>query len=121
MILEFSVQNFRSIKEMQTLSMVAAPLKSKNPQLDKDNVIRVSDKLSLLKSAAIYGANGSGKSNFINAISSMRSFMELSMNYENAVMTTYQLFFLNNTSPKEPTYYQMQFLIGEKNTVMDLK
>jgi len=47
MIIEFSVQNFRSIKEMQTLSMVAAPLKSKNSQLDKDNVIRVSDKLSL--------------------------------------------------------------------------
>ena len=90
MIIEFSVQNFKSIRKMQTLSMVAAPLKSKNPQLDKDNIIRVSDKLSLLKSAAIYGANGGGKSNLIKAISSMCSFIELSMNYENAVMTAYQ-------------------------------
>ena len=63
MIIEFSVKNYRSIKEMQTLSMVAAPIKSKYPELDTNNVIKVSDKLSLLKSAAIYGANGSGKSN----------------------------------------------------------
>ena len=61
MIIEFSVKNYRSIKELQTLSLIAAPIKSKNQELDINNVIPVSEKLSLLKSVAIYGANGSGK------------------------------------------------------------
>jgi len=41
MIVEFSVQNFRSIKEMQTISFVATGLKSANKyaEVDKNNII----------------------------------------------------------------------------------
>src|ERR1039458_4018101 len=68
MIVDFSVENFRSIKEMQTLSMSAANIVSKYKEVDAQNLIKVSDKLSLLKTKAIYGANASGKSNLIKAL-----------------------------------------------------
>lgn len=67
MLIEFSVTNFRSIRERQTLSMVAAPRLQK-----KANVFRpiaVGEKLpELLKVAAIFGPNASGKSNLIRAL-----------------------------------------------------
>lgn len=40
MIIEFSVGNYRSIKEMQTLTMWAANVISKYKELDDSNVIK---------------------------------------------------------------------------------
>lgn len=72
MLIEFTVGNFRSIKEPVTLSMVAAKLTSQNPQVDINNTFQVDDELKLLTSAAIYGANASGKSNLVRALGFMR-------------------------------------------------
>lgn len=67
MLIDFSVSNFRSIRERQTLSMVAAPRLGK-----RDNCLRApidGEKFhSLLKVAAIYGPNASGKSSLIRAL-----------------------------------------------------
>lgn len=68
MLIEFSVENFRSIRTRQTLSMVAAPRLRK-----KQNAIKVSipgepNFPSLLKVVAIYGPNASGKSTLIRAV-----------------------------------------------------
>lgn len=69
MIVEFSVSNFRSIQELQTLSFVATGLKSPEQYLnvDEDNVSEDGG-LKLLKTVGIYGANASGKSNIIRAL-----------------------------------------------------
>lgn len=69
MIVEFSVKNFRSIYDLQTVSFVATNLKSskENESVDLNNI--VSDKgMKLLKTIGIYGANASGKSNIIKAL-----------------------------------------------------
>src|ERR1041385_3994483 len=70
MLIEFTVGNFRSIAKKVTLSMIAAPIRSGShaTNLDTDNIIRINDKLSLLKSVVIYGANASGKSNILSAL-----------------------------------------------------
>src|SRR6266496_1180529 len=73
MLIEFTVGNFRSFKEQVTFSMVAANLVSKDKILDEENVISVDNKLRLLRSAAIYGANASGKTNLARGIKFMRS------------------------------------------------
>ncbi len=80
MLIEFTVENYRSFKGPATLSMVAAKkLKSRiNPKLDENNVFQVDEKLSLLTSAAIYGANASGKSNLIAALNFMLRFIRTS-------------------------------------------
>jgi AAA15 family ATPase/GTPase len=69
MIVEFSVKNFRSIKELQTISFVATGLKSskENKEVDINNIAN-SEKLNLFKTIGIYGANASGKSNIIKAL-----------------------------------------------------
>lgn len=67
MLIELSVQNFRSIRERQTFSMVAAPRLLKG----KENKFRPKVKgerfPALLKVAAIYGPNASGKSTIVLA------------------------------------------------------
>jgi uncharacterized protein len=75
MLIEFSVGNYRSFKEKVTFSMVASNLVSKDKQLDENNVFEVDKDLRLLKSAAIYGANASGKSNLAKALDFMRDFI----------------------------------------------
>lgn len=66
MLIEFSVSNFRSFREKQTFSMVAAPRLGKKNNLFKPSV--PGEKLpNLLKLAAIYGPNATGKSNLVKA------------------------------------------------------
>jgi AAA15 family ATPase/GTPase len=76
MLIEFSVSNFRSIRERQTLSMVAAPRLKKRenvflPEVDGEKLP------PLLKVVAIYGPNASGKSNLIRAIGVIKKFTAL--------------------------------------------
>ena len=75
MLIEFSVGNYRSFKEPVTFSMVAANLVAKDKNLDANNVFAADKDLRLLKSAAIYGANASGKSNLARALNFMKQFM----------------------------------------------
>ncbi|CAN5687564.1 ATP-binding protein [soil metagenome] len=67
MLIEFSVENFRSFQGRQTLSMVAASRLGR-----KENTFVApldSEKFpDLLKAVAIYGPNASGKSNLLRAL-----------------------------------------------------
>jgi AAA15 family ATPase/GTPase len=64
MIAEFSVENFLSFKEKRTFSLIS----TKANKLSESNTFESSKNLRFLKSAVIYGANASGKSNFFNAL-----------------------------------------------------
>jgi len=64
---QFTVTNYRSIREPVTLSMVASP----KHELDTDFASSATDD-RLLKSAIIYGPNASGKSNVVRALFLMR-------------------------------------------------
>lgn len=67
MLIEFSVSNYRSFREKQTFSMVAAPRLKKGDNVFKP-VVKGEKLPDLLKVAAIYGPNASGKSNLIKAL-----------------------------------------------------
>lgn len=67
MLIEFSVSNFRSFREPQTLSMVAAP-KLRKRQNVFEPVLTGEKFPSLLKACVIYGPNASGKSNLLRAL-----------------------------------------------------
>ena len=69
MLVEFRVKNFRSFKEEQVLSLVAT--KDKSLENNKISTLR-KDIPFLLRSAVIYGANASGKSNLLKAMAYMR-------------------------------------------------
>lgn len=73
MLIEFSVANFRSIKDEVRLSLVAGPGKElrethvMTPELNAG--VR---SIPLLRSAAVYGANAAGKTNLLQALQAMR-------------------------------------------------
>ena len=69
MIIEFSVKNYRSIKDLQTISFKATGLKSPAGSKTDDNNIFKSNDVPLLKTVGLYGANASGKSNMLMALS----------------------------------------------------
>ncbi len=75
MLIEFTVGNYRSFKDPVTFSLVATDLVAKDKSLDESNVFQGPGELKLLKSAAVYGANGSGKSNLVEALRFMLDFM----------------------------------------------
>ena len=64
MLVEFTVKNYRSIKDEQVFSMV----KAKGDELESSNsfVPSAPTSVPLLRSSAIYGPNAAGKSNVIH-------------------------------------------------------
>ncbi|AFZ15000.1 hypothetical protein Cri9333_4209 [Crinalium epipsammum PCC 9333] len=113
MLIEFSVGNYRSFKEQVTFSMVAANLVSKDKSLDVNNVFAIDQELKLLKSAAIYGANASGKSNLAKALSFMKRFM---VNSSKETQSTDEIsvepFRLSTETEGKPSYFELVFLMG---------
>ena len=65
MFIDFSVQNFRSIRERQTLSLVA----TKDKTYQDTHVVETGNSAvpRALRTAGLYGANGSGKTNLLRA------------------------------------------------------
>lgn len=115
MLIGFSVGNYKSFKETVTLSMVASSITEEEKELDTNNVFEVNRKLKLLKTAAIYGANASGKSNFIAAINFMKWFV-LNSSKETQVSEAIDIeaFRLSTETEKEPSFFEIVFLLEDK-------
>jgi len=113
MLIEFSVGNFRSFKERVTLSMVAAKLKARDPQVNENNTILVNDNLTVLTSAAVYGANASGKSNVVQALAFMRNLVLTSANELQAgEPIAVEPFRLSTETEKEPSFFEIVFKLN---------
>ena len=111
MLVEFSVGNFRSFKDIQTLSMVAAPISSKDKELDEQNTFQATPKFRLLKTKAIYGANGSGKSNFVNAMMSFNDLIIMSGRQDANLDSFVQPFLFSTESDGKATFFQIIIII----------
>lgn len=112
MILEFCVTNYLSIKEEMKISFVATTLKE--CPAEPNDLIAISDTgLSLLRSAVIYGANASGKSNVLKAFSFYKRFITDSFkNSQAGEPIDVENFRLNATSVVEPTTMEATFSDG---------
>ena len=107
MLIEFSVSNFRSIKDLQTLSFLATAMN----EHEKTNVFDATDKIRLLKSTCIYGANGSGKSNLVKAMWAMISFIKATFEDRRRFDEHIQPFKLNTSTRKEGSFFQIVFIL----------
>ena len=110
MLIEFTVGNYRSFKDPITFSMVAAKLRAKDKTLDDNNVFPLTDKISLLKSCALYGANASGKSNLVHAFRFMRHFVLNSvtgLRVDEPIDVEW--FRLSMERENEPSFFEMVF------------
>lgn len=101
-----------SFKDTVTFSMVAANLKSKIPELDEMNIFPYRKSVNLLKSAAIYGANASGKSNLIKGFSFLRNFV---INSSKETQATEKIkvehYRLSTITEEQPSFFEIIFVI----------
>ncbi len=104
MLIEFTVGNYLSFKDKKTLSLEATAIKD-NPE----NVIDTG-KYKLLRSSVIYGANSSGKSNFLKALNSMGDIVMSSANNNSTSEIDVSPFLLSTETESKPSYFEVLFL-----------
>jgi hypothetical protein len=105
MLIEFTIGNYLSFKEKKTLSLEATAIKD-NPE----NVIEAG-KYKLLRSAVIYGANSSGKSNFIKALDRMGEMVMYSAQNNSVSDIDVTPFLLSTETENQPSFFEILILI----------
>ncbi len=108
MLISFSVENYRSFADEQTLSLEAV----------KDNTypehVVSRGTFSLLKSIAVYGSNASGKSNLLRAFDFMEKFIRASatsMSLGDPIRGA-NCFRLDKARAKKPCSFDIRLLLG---------
>lgn len=111
MLIQFTVENFRSFREAQTFSMVAASrlkrLKQSNSFAPPNKDLKVPD---LLRCAAIFGANASGKSNFVKALRFVEYMVLSSSSAEPKGKINVQPFRLNTSTVDQDSKFEIEFI-----------
>ncbi len=110
MLLAFSVANFRSIRDLQTLNLEEPRV---DEHLQASNTFEVGKK-RLLKSVALFGPNAAGKSNVLRALVWFRDFVRDSARESQAgdpIETT--PFLLDARTENEPSHFEIEFLLEE--------
>lgn len=109
MIIDFSLKNFRSFRDEAILSMYAEH--PKNNLLDNIAYPLDSD-LGVLRSAVIYGANASGKSNILVALKALNFLITESHAFkEKQKILCYEPFLLAESNQNEPVSMELEFVI----------
>ncbi|RME61408.1 ATP-binding protein [Candidatus Parcubacteria bacterium] len=113
MLIEFRVKNFRSFRDEQVLNLTASRIKD----IEEGRVFSVdssdssdSSKSRLLKSAVIYGANASGKSNLLKAMAFMRSFVCGSAEGQAGDEIEVEPFRLDKKCADQPSSFEVHFI-----------
>lgn len=107
MLVNFSFKNFRSFRDEMTISMEAANIQELSSALMK------AGDSEMLPVAVMYGANSSGKSNVLKALKAMRDVLLHSVKLNPKDKLDADPFMLDMSSQKEPTSFEIQFIIGE--------
>ena len=115
MIVEFSVKNFRSIRNLETISFVATDLKSseKYKKIDEDNIFS-NDKTNLFKTIGIYGANASGKSNIIKALDYFIKIIAKEPSSSSNMSSLCEPFLFQDDSEEIESFFQIVLILNKQ-------
>ena len=112
MLVEFSVANFKSIKDRQTLSLVASGHQEEADVQPFSVPGSTKFGLKLLPSAALYGPNAAGKSNFLLALQAMQDFVvNAAAQRSTESPLPAQPFKLDSSTRNAPTEFEVIFFI----------
>ena len=106
MLIQFSVENYLSIKNRVVLSMLASRDKEHPEHLITDG------NKNCLKAAVIYGANASGKSNVLDAFWFMVNYVLTSHNQQLHKTIDRSPFKFDREMPARPSSFEIIFTIG---------
>lgn len=110
MLVEMTVANFRSFREAQTFTLA----KGKGDEMLATNTFdaAAANNISLLRSAAIYGPNASGKSNLLLALQAMKQIvLESAISLQRGDKLPVTPFRLNPQSRQQPSEFEVTFLV----------
>jgi len=105
MILEFSIANFLSYKERVTFSMLA------NTSSGLDDNYLISNDKKILKTAAIYGANASGKTNLFKILTVIILMLRSSNNADINAKLPIIPFKFDKESRNKPSEFEIKFIL----------
>lgn len=113
MLIQFTFSNFKCFREENTFNMVSLNTKHTNYYAHKTPF-----KYSILKTAAVFGANASGKTKFFEAVNFMRNVICPPVRDEKIPVydywqTKYDPFRLNQQSENSGSSFEMVFLLNE--------
>jgi AAA15 family ATPase/GTPase len=108
MLLQFTVGNFKSFKDKATLSLEATT----DDWREDDNIAHIANPdLRFVKTAAIYGPNAGGKSNFIKAMVQFRRLiLNSSKDSQKGEPIPVTPFRLSSATEDAPTFFEALFL-----------
>ena len=110
MLLRFSVQNFLSVRDFAEVSFVATSLKEHRNSLISSRY----SNYGVLPVIAFYGANASGKSNFLSSINFMRSVVLNSFKGgESGSSIPIKSFLLDDESVHKPSTFVLDFVLSD--------
>ena len=105
MLKRFTVENFSSYQEENSLDLTAG-----KTEVNSSHLVNFK-KVKILKSAILYGANASGKSNLIKAINYAKNIILKSLDD----VDTYKKYFkLDTTSLNKPTVFEFELELNNK-------
>ena len=113
MIVQFSIENYKSFKNETILSFIGS---NTTKEHEPDNIFNWKE-YKFLKSNAIYGANASGKSNLINAMADMKRVVLTSFQNalnDNSRVKSIQPFKLNINTKSGASIFEIVFIQDEK-------
>lgn len=110
MIAEIKFKNLFSFRDETVFSFEA----DKSKEMESYHVVEIMPGVRLLKFAIIYGANASGKSNFIKVCYFLNMFVSYSPASKSESMGIMP-FLLNNDSPNEYSELSMTFYVCKEN------
>ena len=118
MIVEFTVENFRSIKKEQLLSFFA----ENKPKHLAGNISHIDDKIGVLKTCAIYGSNAAGKTNIILAFQALKLLITESGDWKDGDnIGCYEPYLLSKTNIDQPIYFEIEFYLDKTRYLYQVK
>ncbi|RZM24210.1 MAG: ATP-binding protein [Pedobacter sp.] len=113
MLISFEFENFRSMKDRQSFTMEGLAMKTKT-----ENTFEILAKdeknYRLLKSAVIYGANGSGKTNFVLALIALRAMVVRSaFKVTGHSIRQFEPFELEEAYNQKPCRFHISFIMDD--------
>ncbi len=112
MLLSYTFSNFRSFRKSTSLSMIAGQQTTLHENLIRKNRLRI------LPSAVIYGANAGGKSNIIMSLALMKDIvLSGSLETNHPDINNLELYPFAHCDSNEPMVFSIDFIHGEHRIV----
>jgi len=109
MLVDFTISNFRSIRDEQTLSLNVEHARSRLPE----NFTLIEDgRYAILRSAAILGANAAGKSNVVRALAALRwMVIKSDARKDGSSIRPYEPYLLSDAYAAQPVSMEIEFVV----------